>query len=276
MLRPLRNTKRWKVLPPSGFYMDCNYKGGLKNASSLAVATFEIATAPFHSSRITYYTSRNLLIQSSESVGGFCYQRATFLSCSRKPVAAVGLPHSHLGPRWWASGRPPSLLPSSGCHWWRPPWGPPGGRHWGSRPRRPPGCPGLWTWCRRRWNPGLWCAAACWLGWTARTAAPRGAACPTRCRCGGLTHVPSTRPWHAGGYLILEERGGCSGGKEGATMWNEGKKQKGRRGGGQRKLNPEQIERSHKQDRKEGVMKAKHRKEKQTGHSLEHSSLHLC
>lgn len=30
ILRPVSNTKRWKVLPSSGFYTNRNYKGGLK------------------------------------------------------------------------------------------------------------------------------------------------------------------------------------------------------------------------------------------------------
>lgn len=254
------------------FYMDCTYTGGLKNASSLAVITFEIAFLPFHSSRLIHHTWRNLLIQSSESVCGFCYQTATFFSDSQKPIAAFGLPHSHPGPHWSAGEHPLSLLPSSGCHWWRPTWGPPADLHSGSRPRRPPGCPGLWTWCRRRQIPGLWCEAACWLDWTAQTVAPRGAACLMRCHYGALTHVPSIQPWHAGGYLIMEERGEEAvverrgdneewrGGK-GATAVREGRR--GSRG----EVRESYIEDSHKEDRKAEVMKPKQRKEKQTGHT---------
>lgn len=220
ILRPFRREQRWKVLPPSGVCVDCTSTGGLKNASSLAVITLEIAFfLPFHWSGFTYHTWRNLLIQSSPSDCGFCYQTATSFPDSRKPIAAFGLPHSHPGPHWSASEHPLYPPPSSGCHWWRPAWGPPADLHSGSRPRRPPGCPGPWTWCRRRQIPGLWCEAACWLDRTAQTVAPRGAACLMRCHYGAPTHVPSIQPWHAGGYLIMEEREkGAEGWKEGVTM----------------------------------------------------------
>lgn len=146
IVRPVRKTNTWKVLPSSGFYMNRNYKGGLKNASCLAVTTLKQHFYHF----IRQGLHRNLLKQSSGSVCGFCYQMATFFSYSQKHVAAFCLPHSHPGPHWSASERSLSLLPSSGCHWWRPPWGLPADLHSGSRPRRPRGCPGLWTWCHRR------------------------------------------------------------------------------------------------------------------------------
>lgn len=196
--------------------MDCIYKGGLKNASNLPVTTISIVipTISVFKVNIICPKASHQSIQPSESLCPHHYWMTAF-SYHWRPLAAFCLPHSHPGPHWSADGRPPCLLPSSGSQWWRLPWGPPADLHSGSHSRRPQGCPALWTWCRRRWNPGLWHEVASWLGWTTQTAAPRAAACPRRHRYGVLTHVPSIRPGHAGGYLIMEKRGGSSGGKEG-------------------------------------------------------------
>lgn len=139
-------------------------KEALKMLPRLTVTTTS-PTITFFKVNIIHAKEFHQLIQPSESLCAHHYWMTAFSSYHQRMLsAAFGPPRSHPGPHWSAGGRPPCRLPSSGSQWWRLPSGPPADLRSGSRPRRPPGCPALWTWCHRWWNPGLWREAASWLG----------------------------------------------------------------------------------------------------------------